>query len=254
MAVKIKKTAKEKIAKKKIAKKPVKGTAEKKTTVKKTPAPKRGKKPFTLKGDFAYIPKGLHSLCVKIGRVKPLDDNPRTTENASERIALLIKENGFRKPIVIDQKNQIRAGHATFEACKILGMKNIPVAKSSFTSETDAMAYVISDNRASEFARWDNDVLKKLITSHAFDEKENSIATGLDEMTMKKLFDIKKTVRKSKDSSSVSDTGGSAGSYTRDDKDEKTFDVVISFDSKRDAQEFLDTVKEEGYDAVLQAL
>lgn len=147
---------------------------------------------FPGNGLFAYVPEKLQKFCVNLSSVSLLEKNPRINDKASEKLAQLIKENGFRKPIVVDQNGKVRAGNTAYKAARILGMKRIPVAESDFTGEAEAMRYVVSDNKASEYSYWDTDLLKELVTSEKLDNKEHIKGLGLTDADLKKLFEIKK--------------------------------------------------------------
>lgn len=147
---------------------------------------------FYTNGDFAYIPEGLHKFCMPIKDISLLEKNPRINDKASEKLAELIEENGFRKPIVIDQDGKVRAGNTAYKAAKILGMKFIPAAQSAFSGEAEAMRYVVSDNKASEYSYWDRDMLKELIESEKLDNERNIKGLGLSDGDLKSLFQIEK--------------------------------------------------------------
>ena len=65
---------------------------------------------------------------------------------------------GQQKPIVVDEKNIVLAGNGTLAAARALGWKTITVVRTALTGY-DAMAYALADNRTSELAEWDDDVL-----------------------------------------------------------------------------------------------
>ena len=133
----------------------------------------------------SLIPVGLQEMCVPIGQVKLLKKNPRKNDKAAIKLAELIKRNKFRKPIIIDQNNIIVAGNTAYKAAQILGMKEIPVAQSTFRNEAERLQYIISDNKASEFSSWDDEILSELLTN----EDLNMDAAGLDEFNFED-FDV----------------------------------------------------------------
>lgn len=151
---------------------------------------------FEKTGDYAYIPFKLEKFCVPMSKISLLEKNPRINDPASEKLAILIKENGFRKPVVIDQHGKIRAGNTAYKAARLLNMKFIPAAESDFAGEADAMRYVLSDNKASEFSYWDKDMLKELIESESLNSDEHVAGLGLTDGDLQKLFEIKEDVEK----------------------------------------------------------
>ena len=76
------------------------------------------------------------------------------------RIANSIKAHGWRgNPIIVDQDNNILAGHGRRLAAIELGMTHVPVVRESMTAD-QARAFRLSDNRAAE-GGLDNDLLKQ---------------------------------------------------------------------------------------------
>jgi hypothetical protein len=149
-------------------------------------------KAFTTSGDYAYIPDGLKKFCVPVMSIHLAEKNPRINDKASEKLAALIKIHGFRKPIVIDQNREIKAGNTAYKAALLLGMISIPVAQSHFDNEGLAFAYMISDNKASEESLWDQELLKEITLDYDLDKGENRHTTGLTDNDFNRLFDIRK--------------------------------------------------------------
>lgn len=71
-----------------------------------------------------------------------------------------MEEFGFTNPILIDGAGTIIAGHARFEAAKLLGLAKIPCLILDHMTEAQQRAYVIADNQLATNASWDMDVLK----------------------------------------------------------------------------------------------
>ena len=92
--------------------------------------------------------------------LRPYSGNARTHSPKQVRqIARSIERFGFNNPILIDDDDQIIAGHGRVEAAKQLRMKTVPCVRLSHLSEDDKRAYVLADNRLAEKAGWDNEVL-----------------------------------------------------------------------------------------------
>lgn len=90
----------------------------------------------------------------------PYENNPRKNEDAVEKVAMSIREYGFKQPIVIDEDNVVIAGHTRLKAAKVLGLDEVPVIVASDLTEEQVKAYRIADNKVSDFSIWDN---KKLL-------------------------------------------------------------------------------------------
>ena len=100
--------------------------------------------------------------------VIPWKENPRKNDEAAKALALIIKEHGIKSPIVVWRKNKtIYKGNTTFKACQILKRASIPVAYVDFKDENEAIAYALADNKASEYADWNDTDLAKLLSSKA---------------------------------------------------------------------------------------
>ena len=96
-----------------------------------------------------------------IGMIKPYSKNPRV-HNAKqiEKIKNSIMQFGFTAPILIDKENNIVAGHARYEAMKMLNAVQIPTIQLENLTPEQIKAYRIADNRLAEDAQWDSDILK----------------------------------------------------------------------------------------------
>jgi DNA modification methylase len=77
------------------------------------------------------------------------------------KLARAIKEFGFLIPALIDPGNIIIAGHARVEAAKTLGLPEVPCIRASHLSEGQKRAFAILDNRLTEDATWDFQLLAK---------------------------------------------------------------------------------------------
>jgi len=98
---------------------------------------------------------------VDISTIKPYENNPRKlTDSAIEKVAMSLKEYGFRQPIVVDKDNIIVAGHTRYRASKKLGLKNVPISVIDNLTPEQINAYRIADNRTAEESEWDNELLK----------------------------------------------------------------------------------------------
>ena len=97
----------------------------------------------------------------EISTIKPYENNPRKlSEQAIEKVAMSLKEYGFRQPIVVDKNMVIVVGHTRFRASKKLGLKQVPISIIDNLSEEQINSYRIADNRTAEESEWDNELLK----------------------------------------------------------------------------------------------
>jgi len=96
-----------------------------------------------------------------INTIKPYENNPRKLkDSAIEKVAMSLKEYGFRQPIVVDKDKIIVAGHTRYRASKKLGLKEVPITVVDNLTPEQINAYRIADNRTAEESEWDNELLK----------------------------------------------------------------------------------------------
>lgn len=97
---------------------------------------------------------------MKVEDLIPYINNPRNNENAVDKVASSISEFGFKNPIVIDKNNVIINGHTRLLASKKLGLKEVPVIVADDLSEAQVKAFRIADNKTSEYASWNKELLR----------------------------------------------------------------------------------------------
>jgi len=96
-----------------------------------------------------------------VGTVLPSTRNTRNhTKSQIRQISESIRAFGFNWPVLVDEENRLIAGHARFEAAKLLGMSEIPTISLLHLSESEKRAFMIADNRLAEKADWDLELLK----------------------------------------------------------------------------------------------
>ncbi len=122
-----------------------------------------------------------------IADIKPYGNNPRKNDSAVAPVANSIREFGFKVPIVIDKDGIIIAGHTRYRAAKELKLKTVPCIVADDLTEQQVKAFRLADNKVSEFATWDDDLLK--------DELEDILNLdmhdfGFDELNTNDITDI----------------------------------------------------------------
>ena len=91
----------------------------------------------------------------------PYARNSRTHgDEQISQIMASITEFGFTNPILIDEKNEIIAGHGRLIASQRLKLENVPCIVLSGLTEAQKKAYIIADNKIAINAGWDEDLLK----------------------------------------------------------------------------------------------
>jgi DNA modification methylase len=92
--------------------------------------------------------------------LKAAKRNARThSEKQIELIANSILHFTLIKPVIIDNRGRIVAGHGVWLAAKKLGLKLIPVIRVSHLSEAQLRAYALADNQLATKSGWDRELL-----------------------------------------------------------------------------------------------
>ena len=97
----------------------------------------------------------------KVQDLIPQINNSRThSEEQVNQIVASINEFGFTNPLLIDEKDNIIAGHGRLLASKKLKMEEVPCIVLSGLTEAQKKAYIIADNKMALNAGWDEELLK----------------------------------------------------------------------------------------------
>ena len=95
----------------------------------------------------------------------PKNNNKHPPEQI-ERLAQLIKYQGFRNPLVISKRSGfVLCGHGRIEAAKKAGLKQVPVMYQDFDSEAQEYAYLTSDNAIASWAELDMSMVTEELTN-----------------------------------------------------------------------------------------
>ncbi len=130
-----------------------------------------------------------HDSEVALADLKPHPKNPNThPESQIELLAKIIKEQGWRNPIVVSRRSGfITKGHGRLAAAKLAGLEVAPVDYQDYASEKEELADMIADNRIAELAEADRSMLRELaeqLDDGAFDMD----LTGFDHDALEELM------------------------------------------------------------------
>lgn len=121
----------------------------------------------------------------KVEELIPYINNPRDNTKAVDKVASSIKNFGFKVPIVVDKDNEIVAGHTRILASKKLGLEEVPCIVADDLDESQIKAFRLADNKVSELAEWDFELLGlELESLKNFDMSE----FGFEEIDFKDNF------------------------------------------------------------------
>lgn len=126
---------------------------------------------------------------IAVSALRPYPKNARTHSRKQIRqIAKSIERFGFCNPVLIDDDNQIIAGHGRGEAAKLIGLDKVPVVRLSHLSDDEKRAYVLADNRLAEKAGWDREILT-IELQHLIDVEFDVELTGFETADIDLLMD-----------------------------------------------------------------
>lgn len=125
----------------------------------------------------------------KIEELKPYENNPRKNDEAVQYVKNSIKEFGFKVPIIIDEGGVIIAGHTRYKASMELGLNEVPCIIANDLNEEQIKAFRLADNKVSEKAEWDFELLQEEIADLNIDMEE----FGFEETVEEKVKKVKDT-------------------------------------------------------------
>jgi len=97
---------------------------------------------------------------LEVKKLIPYATNPRIhTSGQIEKIAKSIREFGFVNPIIIADTGEVVAGHGRLRAAQKLNIDKVPCIRVGHLSREQWKTFVITDNRLTELAAWDEDIL-----------------------------------------------------------------------------------------------
>jgi len=103
-----------------------------------------------------------------IGRPVPYAKNARKlSASAIDKVALSLREFGFRQPIVVDAMGVVVVGHTRLAAAKRLGLLEVPVHVAAGLTTAQVKAYRLMDNRSNQETDWDLSLLGDELTELA---------------------------------------------------------------------------------------
>lgn len=95
-----------------------------------------------------------------IERLQPYARNPRKNDEAVPKMAGLIREFGFKVPVIVRSSGEVIDGHLRLKAAWSLGMTQIPVVIADEWTDAQVKAFRLAVNRSAEWAEWDDELLK----------------------------------------------------------------------------------------------
>lgn len=167
----------------------------------------------------------------KVSKLIPYVNNSRLhNEHQVKQIAASISEFGFTNPLLIDNNNNLIAGHGRLMACDLLNIKEVPCVLVSGLTEAQKKALIIADNKIAENSEWDMDKLNlELETLKELDFDFSDLG-----------FDFEVEIFESDVDESLFNDG------VLEDKDNK-IKLSIFFDSELDKKQLKEDLLSKGY-------
>jgi len=101
---------------------------------------------------------------VRIDEISNHPTNPKIhPENQIRLLQKSIKKFGYTNPVILSADGTILAGHARVKAAIAMGQDTIPAIRTKLTGK-EADAYLVADNRLTEIAQYNRDVLAELLS------------------------------------------------------------------------------------------
>lgn len=124
-------------------------------------------------------------LAIQYTSLAALKSDPKNPRFHSDRqvrqIAKSIEVFGFNVPILVDRELKVIAGHGRAAAARLLQMETVPIIRLEHLSEPQRRAFMIADNRLTENARWDQQLLGEQLKILAEAEIDFALeATGFE--------------------------------------------------------------------------
>ena len=118
---------------------------------------------------------------IDINELKPYENNARLhPQEQINKIVNSINEFGFITPVIIDENNTILVGHGRTQAAKQAGLTKVPYRRITNLTDEQKRAYILADNKLSDIAEWDEELLKIELENISLD----MTAFGFDDFTI----------------------------------------------------------------------
>ena len=180
---------------------------------------------------------------VKISDIENHPNNPKVhNDNQIRLIEKSIKKFGYTNPVILSADGTILAGHARVKAAIQMGQDTIPCIRTKLTGK-EADAYLIADNRLTELAQYDRDILSDLLSDLPADLAE---LTGFDTVQVDALLsgedvpDIEKFISDSQPEEEREETAKNIDVKS-------TYEIIIECQNETEQEEYFNELTEQGY-------
>ena len=120
-------------------------------------------------------------------RLMPYENNPRKNDHAVERMCAVIREFGFRIPLLARSDGELVDGHLRLKAAAVMGLAEVPVLLADDLSPEQVSAFRLLVNRSASWAFWDEELLAREIEALMLSGFDISF-TGFEQSELDKLL------------------------------------------------------------------
>jgi ParB-like chromosome segregation protein Spo0J len=125
-----------------------------------------------------------------IERLLPYAGNSRVhSDDQIAKLAASLAQFGWTVPVLVDDRGVLIAGHGRLLAARRLGLSEVPVIRLGHLSDVEARAYRIADNKLTEIAGWDEEMLAAELDRLKEDGFDLGL-TGFDDAEIGRLLDL----------------------------------------------------------------
>jgi len=118
----------------------------------------------------------------------PDEQNPRIhTDEHVEEIADSMKKAGFIGTMSVNKEGKILAGHGRQKAAILAGLKSVNLVVIHGMTREQEIAFNIGDNKLTEKADWDNDLLRSIFKNFRENDVDLS-GTGFEDLEVDLLI------------------------------------------------------------------
>lgn len=177
---------------------------------------------------------------VKVSAIKPFEKNARMhSADQVKQIANSIANFGFVNPLLVDEQNEIIAGHGRFMAAQYLELDTVPVYRIAHLSDAKKKALRLADNKIALNSKWDTDVLAECIG------ELKSLGT-IEGLHLPDLIGF--DAREIRSLTTPKDDKGKTEGYGGGEKDADTFEVLVTCKDLGHQEDLVSLLNARGYD------
>ena len=173
----------------------------------------------------------MNIIEIPVNQLKPYKKNARFNENAIPKVAESIRQFGFKNPIIVDKNMVVIAGHTRLEASKLLNLKKVPCIIADDLTPKQVKAFRLVDNRTSEFASWNYDLLQTELETIDIDLSDFEFP----DMTVEDYMTVDDLESMLDDNTSPTDYGHDSGELPVEHKEEYKVEITCKNQTEQES-------------------